>query len=164
MDLRSTIIGTILLSTFIVPIIRMNRNRKKSEGKSMESLINIANKHNCTISKHEICNDLVIGIDETKNVVFFNKIVDDNELKQVINLSEIKSCKVINTSRTIKSKNDTYKVVDRLELSLVPTAKNKSDIKVEFYNAETRGQLNGELQSIEKWSKLIADRLQHTNA
>lgn len=164
MDLRSIIIGTILLAICVVPIIRMNRNRGKRERKSIQSLIDIANKENCKISKHEICCDLVIGMDETKNVVFFYKNVDGNELKQVINLSEIKSCKVINTGRAFKNKNENNKVVDRLELSFIPKAKNKSENRVEFYNAEESGQLNGEIQSIEKWSKLIAERLQHANS
>jgi len=159
MDLGSTIIGAILIAISIVPIILMGKNRKKREKKALQSLIKIANQQNCIISKHENCSDFVIGMDEIKNVVFFYKNINDKELEQVVDLNVIQNCKVINTSRTIKNKDGNQKVIDRLELSFIPTNKNEPGIKMEFFNSNISTQLDGELQSIEKWSKHINDRL-----
>ena len=37
--------------------------------------------------------------------------------------------------------------------------KNKSEIKLEFFNADLNLQLYDELKAIENWSKMIKDRL-----
>lgn len=49
----------------------------------------------------------------------------------------------------------------KLELSFLPIANDKPEIKLEFFHIDVSVQLYGELQSIEKWSKIINDRLNH---
>lgn len=159
MDLGSTIIGAIIIAICIVPFIIMSQNRKKRERKTLQLLINIANQQNCIISKHEICGDFIIGIDETKNFVFFFKQLKDKVVEQYINLAEIQSCKVKNTARTVIIKNYNHNVIDKLELNFIPFDKNKKETTLEFFNTENSLQIVGEFQSVEKWSKLINDSL-----
>jgi len=161
MDLGSAIIGAVAIIICALPFVMMSRSRKKREKAFLQSLSKIATQNNCQINQHEIFGNFAIGIDETKNFVFFFRQVKDNEIEQLVDLSEIQSCKVINTSRNFKNKDGNQKVIDKLELSFTPTAKNKPEIKMEFFNADVNIQLYGELQSIEKWSKLINDRLKH---
>jgi len=155
MNLGSIIIGATLIAIVVVPIVLMEVKRKKREHKKLKSLLNIANQQDCIISKHEVCADFIIGIDESNKKVFFVKQQKEEALTLSVDLNETQSCKVINTNRTFKSKEGSQKVIDRLELSFIPTNKNKSETKMEFFNADLRGQLNGELQCIEKWSKLV---------
>lgn len=99
-------------------------------------------------------------MDKNKNVLFFKqKKRDDSMEERCINLSEIQSCRVIDISRTIKKYNSTYKLIDRLDLCLIPVDKDRPEIKLEFFNVETDFQLNGQLQLIDKWSKMINDQL-----
>ncbi|MRT92254.1 hypothetical protein [Ancylomarina sp. 16SWW S1-10-2] len=159
MNLGSTITGAILVAICVVPVVMMEHKRKKKERKTLQSLINIANQHNCKVSKHEICGDFVIGIDETKKHVFFSKQLADGVVNQSVNLADVKNCVVQNATRRIVNKDSTTNVVDKLELNFIPFDKSKSDITMEFFNSEINTQLNGELQSFESWSKLIKSYL-----
>ena len=64
-----------------------------------------------------------------------------------------------NSSRSINSKDGAYKVIDKLSLVFTPVDKDRSNISLEFYDADVSMQLVGELQLIERWEKLINDRL-----
>lgn len=159
--LGSTIIGTITMIICALPFVMVNNSKKKREKIFLQSLLEIAAQNNCQIYQHEILGNFAIGIDETKNFVFFYSQIKDKENKQYVDMSETQSCKVINTSRTFKNKDGNQKVIERLALSFVPTAKNKPEIIIEFFNADVSLRLNGELQLIEKWSNLINDRLKN---
>jgi hypothetical protein len=159
MDLGSTIIGVVIIIICALPFIMINRSRKKREKQFLQSLSKIAAYNNCKIDQHEIFGYFSIGIDETKKNVFFSRQTKDKMEEQSIDLNEIQNCKVINTSRTFKNNNGNQRVIDKLELSFIPTAKNTSEITLEFFNADESLQYSGELQSIEKWSELINSQL-----
>jgi hypothetical protein len=158
-NLGSTIIGAIIIIILALPFIMSSRNKKETQKKMLQSLSGVSAKNNCQIDQHEILGSFAIGIDETKNFAFFYHLSAGKEIEQSINLSEVKNCKVINTSRTLQEKGGNRKVIDKLELSFMPTANNKPEVKLEFFNSEESLQQNGVLQSIEKWSKLINSRL-----
>jgi len=162
MDLGSAIIGAIVIVISALPVILMNRSIKKRKKVLLQSIKEMATQNNCHINQHEIFGSFAIGIDDSKNFVFFYRQTKEKEIKQFVDLGEVQSCKVINTSRTLKRKEGNQKVIDKLELSFIP-AMNKPEIKLEFFNADVNAQLYGELQSIEKWSKLINDRLKNKN-
>lgn len=159
MDLGVTITAAIIIALCSLPFIISSRRRRKIEKQLLLSLSEIAKQHNGKISQHEISGNYAIGIDETKGLLFFKKKTGNNENTQFIDLAEIQSCQVINTGRTVKTGDDQYNVIDRLDLQFVPRAGNGANIKWVFYDAENHMQLNGELQSIEKWSKLIKEKL-----
>jgi len=131
--------------------------RKKRENEKLQQITSIANKSNCKITQHESCGDFIIGIDETNRYVFFSKKINDDAISQFINLAEIRNCKINNTIRTVTNSGSSAAVIDRLSLLFVPVSKDKPDIVLEFYNADENTQLSGELQLIEKWSKIIND-------
>lgn len=161
MDLGTAIIGAISIILCALPFVMIRRSRKKREKVFLQSLSEIASKNNSQITQNEIFGSFAIGIDEIKNFVFSYRSVDDNVSEQIIDLGEIQSCKVINTSKTFTNNDASQKVIGRLELSFIPTAKNKPEIRLEFFNTDVNPQLNGELQSIEKWAKHINELLNH---
>ncbi|MBZ9651820.1 hypothetical protein [Psychroflexus montanilacus] len=160
-NLGSIIIGAIIITICILPIVMLRRSRKKRESVLLQSLSEIATQNNCQINQYEILGSLAIGIDKTQNFVFFYRQIENNETKEFVNLDEIQSCNVINTGKSLNNKNENQKEIDRLELSFIPTSINKSEIKMEFFNSDINVQLYGELQLIEKWSIIINDRLKH---
>ncbi|MDD4150972.1 MAG: hypothetical protein PHE33_13190, partial [Bacteroidales bacterium] len=118
-------------------------------------LNNIANQQHCSISKHEICGDFIIGIDEVNKYVFFLKNLNEKVVEQCVNLAEIRNCKIKNTARTVANQS----VIDKLELSFIPIDKNKKEIALEFFNTDINMQLGQELRSVEQWSNFINDYL-----
>ncbi|MFA5432545.1 MAG: hypothetical protein WC319_06685 [Candidatus Paceibacterota bacterium] len=154
MDWGTAIVGLIMLLICIVPFVIMYYNRKKKENKMLQSLNEIAKPHNCKISQHEFCGDYVMGIDESRNFVFFFKQKKEEAISQFVDLSEIQICQVV------KKAISTYST-QRLELVFLPTNKSKTETKFELYDEEVNTQLSGELQFVDKWAKQINDRLKN---
>ncbi|MDW7692652.1 hypothetical protein R9C00_12045 [Flammeovirgaceae bacterium SG7u.111] len=155
MDLGTAIVGMICIAVCAMPFALISRNIKKKEKQLLESIKELAKQHNHEITQHEICGNYVIGTDVSKNFLFFQLNTKKEVKQQFIDLSTIKSCNISNISR----KTANGKVVERLDLELIPKDKNMSVIVLEFYSIDLSFQLNGELQSIEKWNNLIKKQL-----
>lgn len=161
MDTGTIITTAILIGLSIIPFTLMARGRKKEERHHLQALSSFANKYDCQISQHEICGHFGIGIDESKNTLFYYEQTKDKLIEEFIDLTDVLKCEVYKTTRKISETNDT--VIDRLELRFSPILKNKPDVLLEFFNIDSSSHLDGELQIVEKWSKLINNRLQSAN-
>ncbi|MBV6474386.1 MAG: hypothetical protein JPMHGGIA_02692 [Saprospiraceae bacterium] len=160
MDLGTTIVGIVIILICIIPFALMSINSRKKEKKLIQGLSDIANRNNCKISRHELWNNSIIGIDDTVLMIFFTRKSKDNETSQQINLTEIQKCRVINSSRTVSNKEGNFKVVEKLELAFSFQDKSKSEVVLEFYNADYDSlTLMGELQLVEKWCKIFNDKI-----
>lgn len=159
MNLGTAITGAIFMAIFMLPFIFMLQGRKRKEKQLLKSIFSIANIHNCKISQHELCDEFAIGLDEVANQLFFFRKKSENEISQHINLSEIKSCKVIKTVHNVNNKDESNKTIDKLELQFSFLDKKNSDVLLSFYDAEENMELNGEIQTIEKWAKIVNSHL-----
>lgn len=159
MNLGTAITGGIFIAIFMLPFIFMLSGRKKKEKQLLQSMLTIANNHQCKISQQEISEEFAIGLDETKNQLFFFKKANGKEITQHVNLSEIKLCKVTKTGNVTGNKDDSYKSIDKLDLHFSFLDKKNRDISFSFYDSEENFGLNGEIQLIEKWAKIINGRL-----
>lgn len=159
MDLGTFIVGVIALAICVLPFVLMIGGRKKKEKKLLLLVSTMAREHNCKISQYEFCDEFVIGLDETANCLFFFRKSNDKETGQHINLAEIKTCKVISTGHTISNKEGSYKAIEKLELQFSFIDKNKTDLFLPFFKEEEDIELSGEIQVIEKWDKIVNERL-----
>ncbi|MFO7674058.1 MAG: hypothetical protein R6V74_10165 [Lutibacter sp.] len=159
MNLGTAIVGAIFIAVFMLPFIFMLNGRKKNEKHLLQSILTIADKHNCKISQKEISEEFAIGLDETLNHLFFFKKTKDKEIVQHIDLKEIKSCKVIKTDHTSGNKEDSYKSIDKLDLHFSFLDRKNPDISLVFYDSEENFGMDGEIQMIEKWREIINNRL-----
>lgn len=159
-DIGSTIFGAISIMLCVLPFVIMNRKRKKKEKIIFQSLSEFAFQKNCQIDQYEVFGQLAIGIDENRDFLFFYKQTNDHEEEHTLNLGDIQRCKVINTTRRVRKKEGNHYIIERLELSFIPLARNEVDIKWEFFNSDVSIRVSGELQLIEKWSKLINDHVE----
>ncbi|MDO9595076.1 MAG: hypothetical protein Q7J19_08785 [Lutibacter sp.] len=159
MNLGTAIVGAIFIAIFMLPFIFMLNGRKKKEKQLMQSILNVASNHNCKISQQEINEEFAIGLDETLNHLFFFKKTKDKEIAQHIDLKEIKSCKVVKTDHATGNKEDSYKSIDKLDLHFSFLDRKNPDISFVFYDSEENFGMDGEIQMIEKWSKIVNDRL-----
>jgi hypothetical protein len=156
MDLGTTIIGSICISLCVLPFVLTGINRKNKERKLITSLNDLAKQHDCKITQHEICGDYVIGVDDSKNFVGFIYNIKDVAKQKFVDLTTVKNCEIININRTTPSKK---KVIEKLNLNISFINKNTPNIILEFYNSNVNFQLSGEIESIEKWHKLINNSL-----
>ncbi len=161
MDLATAIVGLIFILITIVPFVIIYYVRVKKEKKLLHALKKGAHQHNCNISQYEFCGDYIMGIDESRNFVFFHKQKKEGALSQFVDLSEIKSCQEVKKIRNIKKVTGNLSIIEKLELSFTPKNKSMDETRFELYDEETNMQLRGELQFIDKWIKQINNRLKN---
>lgn len=163
MDSGTIIITLIFIAVVTAPFILTGYNKNKKKKGLLGQLEEMAGKEDCNISYHEFCCNFVIGLDETKNHLFFYKKAENQEFAKSINLQNYNSCKMYNSNRTVGEKKEKYYVVDRLELIFYPAGKETPEVSIEFYNDDyDRLTLSGELQLAEKWEKLLNERLKRS--
>lgn len=160
MNTSTMITVAVIIAIVLVLFMVLSMNRKNKEKKKLQVLTDLASKQNCSITKYELDSKISLGLDEKNNFLFYLKTSGENSETRYINLSEIKKCKVINTSRTLKFKNSNSVVVERIEISFEPNVKSVEPVLLEFYKDDYDGSiLNGELQLAEKWSAIVNERL-----
>lgn len=159
MDIGNVILGTVLIVTCVAPFIWLNQIKKRAEKQLLKSLTDFAAEHDGVISRHETCRDMAIGLDEQHNRVFFYKKSPTEEVRQHIELAGIKSCKVINTSKSLRDKDNVRTVLEKLELSFAPAVENKPATVLEIYDMYKNVQPAGELDFAEQWAKWVNERL-----
>jgi hypothetical protein len=160
MDLGTIIIALVFIAIVTVPFVLTGYSKKRKKKNLYRRLTEMAKNEDCTITQHEFCGDFVIGLDTTADHLFFCKKVENLEIAKSADLRKFKSCRVLNSNRTIGNKKEKYYVVDKLELILYPAEKDAPELSVELYNDEYDSlTLTGELQLAEKWGKLLNERL-----
>ena len=154
MELGTTLIGIICVAICAMPFVLTNRSKKAIVKRQLIVLKDLATQHNNTITQNEINSFYAIGIDKTKKSVSFILKGETEVEQQFVDLSTIKSCEIVSVNKS--------KHMDRLYLKLMPIDKTKSDVILEFFNADVSYQLGEELQSIEKWNKILNNLLKAT--
>ena len=159
MNLGSAIIGAIAIAICVLPFVIINRSNKKRKDVLLQGLTKLAAEHGRQLSQYELFAHFGIGIDKQQNFICFYKAMKDQSLEKCIDLNEIQSCKLLQSTRTIKQQEGSHNVIDRLELSFVSKLKQQAETRLEFFNIDENPELFGELQAIEKWSKIINAQL-----
>lgn len=160
MSLGLIIGGAITMLLAAIIIVSTSKSKKEKKIKFLDPLHELAQRGGFKVSHHDIWSESVIGIDESKNVVFVIRKNAGSEAEKVINLAEIFRCRVAEISRMAGPKEGNMKVVDRIDLVFTNKEKSKSDVIIEFYNSNTdRLTIAGELQLAEKWCVLVNKQL-----
>lgn len=154
-DFGTFIIGSITVAICAVPFVLTIVGGKRREKQMMRSLQAMAAQHNCQIGQREFCGNYLLGMDKACRFVFFHQMIKEQMKEQTVDLMEVATCKPMNIGKRIAGE----RVVERLGLEFVPMDKAASEIHLELYNNDHSFQLRGELQSMEKWTRLINDRL-----
>lgn len=156
MDL-STILGWSITTLIIAGLIVFLRIKKLKKKKQVLSVLQaFAKENNSEISTYDTWDKTLIGIDDKEeSKLFFIRSIPENEIRQVIVLSDVLDCKIAKTSRNMNFKGETAHVIDKIELVLSFSNK-KPNIFLEFYNTDyDHLTLAGELQLADKWLELI---------
>ncbi len=156
MDLGASFVGMIVILICIIPFILISINNRKKDEKLRLKLFDFAQRSNFVVTRYDLWHHSSIGIDDQNEVIFFTRTVKEQAFLQQINLSEIQKCRVIITRKTASSSGG----IEKLELAFTYQNKQKQDVFVEFYNAAYDSlTLSGELQMVEKWGKIVNDKI-----
>jgi hypothetical protein len=156
MDIQTSIIAVVLVAICALPFIITGRQRRKKENILFESLMAFTEKHKSKITRYDIENDFIIGVDDVSQKVFFIKKTKNKDYFEHLELSKISSCKVINTGKTVKSTEGSYRIIEKLELCFYDSVTQQPVVVFEFYSSDYDNlTLSRELILVEKWEKLL---------
>ncbi len=159
MDAVSIFTALIVMGVFMLIFILPTIGTKKNQKKMLAKLNGLAGEHHAKITYSAILGDVVIGLDEQHEIAFFFKLEKEIETSNVISLREMRNCKMLNQTKSLKSKNDNYNQFEKLGLRFIPKDKTKPERIWEFYNIEETSHLNFDLKVLEQWSANLNSRL-----
>lgn len=154
-DFGTLLIGSLTVAICAIPFVLIIGGRKNREKQMMRLLQTMAAQHNCQIGQREFCGNYLLGMDQMGRYVFFHQRDKETMEERAVDLMEIAACKPITIGRKIAGE----RIVERLGLEFVPIDLATPEITLELYNNDHSFQLRGELQSMEKWTRLINDWL-----
>src|SRR5690606_10174791 len=140
MDLISILIGFLIVGVCTIPFVIMRRNQTSRQKRIIRELSEYAQNEGYNLTTREICADFILGADEQKKYVIFQKHELDPKETQTINLEEIKMCKVVNSYKNGAQGSD--KKIDKIDLQFL-SKNNKPDMTWTIYKAEDSLQLSG---------------------
>lgn len=146
----------ILALLFIVPIALLKYKRSKRTKLFLDPLAALAEKSHSKIMEHDIWNNAVIGIDKNTHTLFVIKGTDETRIQKEIDLREVQSCKLNNTSRTVNTSDGPQTIIEKLELIFAYRDRSKSEASIEFYNSKFDNlTINEEFKLTGKWLEII---------
>lgn len=125
-----------------------NNNSKKNEKLFKDAIT----RENVSFNTKEKWNNNFIGIDESKNILMFIKLINQEATSLKIDLNQLKSCQINRKTRDYKKEKKIETELQSLDLELIL----KSDtITLHFYNINDQFLEDLELKRAEKWQILI---------
>ncbi|MCF8371941.1 MAG: hypothetical protein K9H64_09980 [Bacteroidales bacterium] len=157
MDSNMILIWSIIILTTILLVVFIQNNNKKKLKKTISVLQDFAKELNSMISNYDHWDKTLIGIDNKGvNKLFFIRTTRDKEFREVINLAEVKDCRLAKTERNVHYNSNNVSAIDRIVLVFSFIDTHKPDIALEFYNSDyDQLILTGELQLAQKWSGIV---------
>jgi hypothetical protein len=160
MDIGTSVTAILIVIACIIPFVIMSKINARRERQFLQPLFNLAKHRQSRLSQYDTWSHAAVGIDHTTGMVFFFKKVNNIETSQEIRLSTIKNCRVYHVTKTVSDGQENFKGIARLTLAFEHLDNSKADELLEFYNAESDGDmLTGELQLVEKWRQLIDNKM-----
>lgn len=129
--------------------ILIGKNNSKKNEKLFKDVIK---GENVSFNTKEQWNNNFIGIDESKNILMFIKLINQEASSLKIDLNQLKSCQINRKTRDYKKEKKMETELQSLDLELTL----KSDtIMLHFYNTNDQFSEDMEMKRAEKWQTLI---------
>ncbi|MDG5491237.1 hypothetical protein [Psychroserpens sp. SPM9] len=157
MNLGITITSAVLLLLVVAPVALIQQQQKKKEKNLLKALKTLTNQHHATLSEYDVFRNFAIGMDSETKRLFFYKKDNSNIIAQHFDLNEFTSCGILKSKKA--SPQNKSEQIAKLQLILNPKHHSKAHEAIEIYNQESDFQLDGELDVLHKWERLIQNSL-----
>ncbi|MCA9747638.1 MAG: hypothetical protein R2863_09755 [Candidatus Kapaibacterium sp.] len=162
MEMKTFIMVSITVIVVVAPFVIVYLKNKCKTGKTKSVLSKYSSLYNSNIDESDTLGNMAIGIDYKQRRLFFIKHYKSKEVEQIIDLNEIKSVKLVNEKRSVKTGKTSTLVVERIELVLAKKDNSNQNIILEIYNENVNMVLSGEVQLANKWNTILENIL-HSN-
>jgi len=160
MELSSTLIGIFVMASFVLPIVYLQGIQKRKEKLLLAEFIQLSKEKGLEPTQTEVWNYVYcLALSKsTKQLLYFKKSAEMQEVK-AIDLAPFKHCTVNKIVKTVKTSDGPVKVIEALNLALVPNNPQHKAESIVLYKAEESRSITTELPLITKWEKLINQAL-----
>lgn len=160
MDMTTLLISILFIGLFLTPFLYSRYAKQNKQSRFLAALRAISEPQSLSFSVVDIWNESAIGYDPGRKVLAYVHFAGDQLLsQQVIPLQDISACKLYASSHEVNTPNGHKRVTDRLELQLTHKNGQMPLSLITFYEAEKNFLINGELQLINKWDKLVKEAI-----
>jgi hypothetical protein len=159
MDSGTVIIALIIILVGALPFVLVSLSDKRKKKDLQKALLQKAKDKNCSITEFDLWNKSAIGIDNAANHIFYLNKENGNDIFVNIELAEVQKCSISDRSRPL---HDTVNnlTIEKLELSFIPSKRDKAISVLEFYNKDYNNlHISEELILAKKWCDRINDRI-----
>lgn len=157
MILSLILLGAIV-AAFILMVITLKDTKKKDSALTELQLFAAENGSRITLS--DKWNDSAIGIDEHLKMVYFINKKHGHEVKKSINLLPVRSCRLVQITRSAGEGKNLQTLTDRVEIALGYHDRSKPENFIEFYNIQyDKAFIVSELDLANKWVDIISKSL-----
>src|SRR5690554_371876 len=156
METYSIYIRIAIIVIILLPLIFIQKSQLSQKKKAMNGFKAEALNHNLKITEADFWGTYYsIAIDEAANKLIYSKIIDSEQKITIVDLSQVASCEILTTFRSVKNKPTPEK--DKIDLLI--TYKTRAKDVLEFYNIDVNFQMSNEIALLEKWESHIKNRL-----
>lgn len=153
--MKTLIMVSITVLVVMIPFVFVYIKNQRKNNKTRSVLLKYANVYNSKIDESDTLHNIAIGIDYTQNRLFFVKHFKNQESEQIINLNDVKSVRLVNEKRSVKTGKSSTLVVEKIEILLTNNNPNEKDYILELYNEDINMVLSGEVQLADKWLAIL---------
>lgn len=155
MDLGLIIISVVLVASVFVPFFIIDFSGK-SGIKQMRKLFKTeVVKHGLKLTEQENWGNTFIGEDKEQKKLIFMKFLEADPIVHIIDLSKVYSCDIDSKVTTVKTKTKRDSILQKLNLIIHSIQPEKSEVLLNFYDAEGIYGEDFEFARAEKWKTII---------
>lgn len=162
MDTVSIFIGVFVMVAFMSIFMLPSIQTKKRQKRMLATLKSIAEKHNSMIVKTELIGDVMLGVDEGEDLIYYYKTLKEGDVSSVIHAKDLISCKLIQKMKSSKSSNANFNPYEKISFELILKDRSNTHVDWVFYDVDQMTQLNFDVKLLEKWEKLINKTIKFT--
>lgn len=145
-----TIIGILMLSAFVVPVIIIMQKQKREKNKLEKLLKEVESENNIRIDRHETWRNKVIGVDTTSGrAVMIHKEDSGNQIT-VVDLHLFSRCEMVKTM-TASEIDSSLQAVKSVKIRFASRDKSKRDQHFVLFEEEIDLDLGSELRIANSW-------------
>jgi len=159
MDLSTTIIGLLILTLFILPVILISRSGKSKGKKFEKDFFSEVSINELKISEKDFWDEFAIGIDTSRNKIIYLDWSGPDRINIIFDLNDVKAFETIPGYRELNKKNFNYKNVNRLGLRFHFKESVKPDVNITFYIAGFGQITDDEIKLFKKWLDIIRNNI-----
>lgn len=154
------IIAIISLVICTMPFAFMAINKRKNEKALINKLSTLNDGIIPSLSKYESMVNMIIGLDENNNQLYFYRDVNNRIQKYKIELSDYSDCRIIK----INEKDDGNEIdapIKSIFIQLISKYSKVENLNLEIFDRNQSLGLLGELAFANEWSTLIGEKLRN---